>query len=165
MEDPDLRSSLKIFLATEHASQDVYNKVHDSIHERFPDCHFLSLHQVKRPIAEFTGVVPILNDICPNSCLAYVGLWSELDRCPKCGEDRYENNPGDTKTSRQHFYMIPVGPQLQALWTSPKGAEDIKYCQQCTSELLAELQESEGNIPLYDNICGLLAKGCQWRNN
>src|SRR5271170_4952840 len=48
-----------------------------------------------------------------------------------------------------------IGPQLQALWRSPKGAEDIKYCQRRTSKLLAELQENEGNIPLYDDIlCG-----------
>ena len=157
LDDPDLLFSIKQFLATELASQKTYHATRENVLEHFPDCKMLSLDQVKRRVTEFSGVTPIIHDMCPNTCLAYVGPWSNLDQCPKCGEDRYDlaKSTHRKKVGRQHFYTIPIGPQLQALWQSPESAEDMRYRRQRTEELLQKLEDNNGNILLYDDIfCG-----------
>jgi hypothetical protein len=47
----------------------------------------LSLDQVKRHIAEFSGIIPMVNDMCFNGCIAFTGPWLQSETCPKCGED------------------------------------------------------------------------------
>jgi len=149
--DPDLRLSIDVYLATTNASQETYNSVRQSVYRRYPDSTIISFDRVKRQIAELSGVVPVLYDMCVNSCLAYAGPWTECEHCPLCNEPRYDLH----QTSRRQFYTLPIGPQLQALWRISDGARAMRYRERRTQELLAELLDNNGDLHVYDDIlCG-----------
>ncbi|KAF8803299.1 hypothetical protein BYT27DRAFT_7145321, partial [Phlegmacium glaucopus] len=87
-----------------------------------------SLFQIKERIKGITGVYPLMTDMCPNTCIAYTGPFSQLDTCTKCMLPRY--NPqalvasgGVKKIPQRQFLTLPIGPQLQALWHTPEGAK------------------------------------------
>ncbi|KAJ3846101.1 hypothetical protein EV368DRAFT_11081, partial [Lentinula lateritia] len=88
--DPDVRLSLDIYLATASASEEVYNQTRSAIIRRFPDSSILSLHEVKKLIAEISGVVAAKDDMCINSCHAFTGPYEELETCSICNEPRYD---------------------------------------------------------------------------
>jgi hypothetical protein len=111
--DPDFRLGLDLFLASLNASQNTYNMSREGILRRHPDDHIPSYDQMKRAIAEITGIMPIVDDMCSNSCIAYTGPLSKLDTCTECGAPRL--NPL-MKKADQHLFTIPLGPQLQAQW-------------------------------------------------
>jgi hypothetical protein len=95
--------------------------------------------------------------MCPNSCVAYTGPFSTLEICPKCGETRYDpiklaSSGGKTKVPRQEFYTILLGPQLQALWRTPQGAEAMRYRERKTQEILDNLEHNEGVLFSYDDF-------------
>ncbi|KAJ6622946.1 hypothetical protein B0H10DRAFT_1759968, partial [Mycena sp. CBHHK59/15] len=118
--DRYLRLSLDQFLSSTTSSEATYTESRENISRCFPESEMLSYDQVKRKIAELTGVTSILNDMCHKSCVAFTGPYTELETCPKCGESRYdpailEHSRGQTKVSRQQFHTIPLGPQLQAM--------------------------------------------------
>ena len=157
LDDPDLRLSIDVYMATENASEDTYHNVRQSILRRYPDSKILSLDKVKRRVTELSGVVPILQDMCYNSCLAFVGPWADLQHCSTCGEDRYNPiQPGQKKrTPRKQFHTFPIGPQLQTLFRTPEGADAMRYRERRTKEILEELRQTDGNISAYDDVfCG-----------
>ncbi|KAH9039245.1 hypothetical protein EDB85DRAFT_2141193 [Lactarius pseudohatsudake] len=64
-----------------------------------------------------TPVVPIMTDMCHNSCMAFSGLFSELCTCPECSAVRYESvtrGKHVVSVPRKQALTIPVGPQIQA---------------------------------------------------
>src|SRR5262249_2984516 len=71
--DPDIRFSLDIFLSCTNASEAFYNSFRQATLRRFPDCNLLSHHAAKKLVAELSGVIAIEDDMCVNSCHAYVG--------------------------------------------------------------------------------------------
>ena len=153
LDDPDLRLSIDVFMSTLNASQDTYMAVRQSIMRRYPDSQILSYDQVKRRISELSGVVSISHDMCLDSCLAYIGPWANLEQCPVCGKERYSDR--EHKVARQQFHTLPIGPQLQALYRTPEGAEGMRYRQQRTEQILMELQRNNGHLTQYDDIyCG-----------
>ncbi|KAF8074615.1 hypothetical protein FPV67DRAFT_1354269, partial [Lyophyllum atratum] len=120
IDDRDLLLSLKLFISTTNASDQVYTDIRADIMDDDPGRAILSHAAVKKVVAELTGVVPIVKDMCPNSCMAYTGPFAKLEACPYCHVTRYDteqlmSSGGRKKVSRQHFYSIPLGPQLQAL--------------------------------------------------
>ena len=48
--------------------------------------------------------------------------------------------------------MIPLGPQLQAQWKSPEGAQCMHYQNRKTDEIKLQLMHTGGLIKEYDNI-------------
>jgi len=54
--------------------------------------------------------------------------------------------------ARQEFHTIPIGPQLQALWRTPEGAQGIRHRNQRTEEILAEIQANGGCLSVYDDF-------------
>jgi hypothetical protein len=157
LDDPDVRLSIDVYLATTNASQEVYNAVREGVLRRYPDSQMLSFDRVKHQVAELSGVFPIIHDMCVNSCLAYTSPWAQYEHCPYCGEERYDQQKSNRthRVSRQNFVTIPIGPQLQALWRTPEGAHNMRYQQRCTAEILAELENNGGNISVYNDIlCG-----------
>jgi hypothetical protein len=142
--DPDLRLGLGLFLATINASQETYNLSRNAIIQRHPDDKIPSFDKIKRHIADITGVVPILEHMCPNSCLAFTGPFAPLDMCPECGEPRYSDVA--RRTPRQEFYTMPLGPLLQALWRDRRSAERMCYRRRKTQEIIEELQSNDGNL-------------------
>lgn len=119
--EPNILLSLKLFLSASKASEHVYRNICEDLNETNLGLDILSLDQVKKVIADLTGVLPIDHDMCPNSCIAYTGPFEDLKECPMCRESRYDLvqlqlSHGRKKVPRQHFYTMPLGPQLQALW-------------------------------------------------
>ncbi|KAF8806951.1 hypothetical protein BYT27DRAFT_7292543 [Phlegmacium glaucopus] len=130
--DPDLQLGLRLFLAMINSSQETYTLSREVIMLRHPEDQVPSFNQIKRNIADITGIVPIIEHMCPNSCLAYTGPFASLDTCPKCGE--------------QQFYTMPLGPLLQALWRDVQSAERMSYRRRKTKEIIEELQLNDGHL-------------------
>jgi hypothetical protein len=145
IDDPSLRLSLDIFISTSNASQQTYNDVCASIQRRFPKEQLLSHYKVKRLVEDLTGIIPIMRDMCINSCIGFTGPYADDLVCAMCGESRYEaaGGPG-SKTPRKQFVTIPIGPQLQALWRTPAGAEALGYRDKYVEKLLDELKQNHG---------------------
>ncbi|KAI5985812.1 hypothetical protein F5J12DRAFT_728980, partial [Pisolithus orientalis] len=49
-----------------------------------------SHYNIKKLITKYTGVKSIKHDMCPDSCVAFTGPYSALDKCPICEEDCYD---------------------------------------------------------------------------
>ncbi|KAG6915098.1 hypothetical protein DXG01_013440 [Tephrocybe rancida] len=61
--------SLKLFVSTTIAANQVYTNVRAHA-------------AIKKLVAQMSGVTPIVKDMCPNSCIAYTGPYSDLTACP-----------------------------------------------------------------------------------
>ena len=119
--------SMAIFENLVGCSERTYARVRDTV-QKFSGHLLDSHHIVKTKIRRTTGVTQLQNDMCVNSCIAFVGPFKELDKCPKCCENRYEEVKKTQKMRpRQQFYTIPLGPQIQAMWRTPKGADHMRY--------------------------------------
>jgi rRNA maturation protein Nop10 len=129
LDDLDVKLSIQNFLSVSNASEGTYELIRQNTLERYPDSQMLSHYQVEPKIADLSGIVPIVHDMCPNSCAAYTGPWIHLEQCPICGEERYDpyRSTQNKRVAKQTFHTIPIGPQLQALWQSPEGAKAMKY--------------------------------------
>jgi len=117
VDDPDLILAIKIYLATTKASQDTYTEVGQAISERFEECEFLSMDCLKRKIAAITGIVPMVHNMCINSCVGYTGPFADLTHCPTCGTSHYDPlkfnaSNGEIRIPQQTFCTIPLGPQI-----------------------------------------------------
>ncbi|KAF8164219.1 hypothetical protein K438DRAFT_1984740 [Mycena galopus ATCC 62051] len=155
--DPDLLLSIKNFLSLTNASDKAYTEIRDNIMSRFPECQMLSHHLVKQKIIDLTGVVSIVNDMCVNSCVAFTGPRADADACSECGESRWDpqrfaDSDGVAKVPRKTYHTIPLGPQLQALWRSEKGAKAMRYRAENTAEILRELDANNGVLSQYDDL-------------
>ncbi|TFY57813.1 hypothetical protein EVG20_g8395 [Dentipellis fragilis] len=152
--DPALRLSIKIHLALTNGSQESYNLVREALHDEL-QFDLLSFSQVKSQIAELSGVIPIVQHMCVNTCVAFTGPFADRDTCPICQEPRYDQHKlhtsrGRVKSPRQVFHTMPLGPQLQARRRHPEMAEKMQYRDQCMREILAS-----GCIDIYDDLyCG-----------
>ncbi|EKM53876.1 uncharacterized protein PHACADRAFT_196318 [Phanerochaete carnosa HHB-10118-sp] len=145
-----LRLLIEIYLSLDNAADDIYERVRQSIAHTPPHLQMLSLDQVKRRVREISGVYPLFTDMCVNSCVGFTGPFTELDKCPGCGESRWDNRPGVESSAgrkaRQQFLTNPVGPQVQAAWRSHEGASAMKYRQQCTKWVLDDLRKNSNQI-------------------
>ncbi|KAJ3558416.1 hypothetical protein NM688_g939 [Phlebia brevispora] len=116
------------------------------------DIHMLSYEQVKHLVQDISGVTPIYADMCINSCIGFTGPYANVDRCALCGHERYEkrslnlNSCRKEKVPRRQFLTVPVGPQLQALYRTPEGAEAMTYRQRCTESIKKEIEKTNGNL-------------------
>ncbi|KLO10906.1 hypothetical protein SCHPADRAFT_916213 [Schizopora paradoxa] len=133
IEDRDLLLSLKLFMSTSQASQEVYKSAREAVLERHPEDPILSYHQVRRKVQELSGVVIREDDMCPNSCLAYTGTaYGELETCPKCHESRYDPKilaatRGRKKVAQQKFCTICLGPVVQAMYRSVDDCKNMDH--------------------------------------
>lgn len=158
--DPDTKLALSIFFTLEHSSEESYERIQCSIRDRHSDTLLPSFYHVKQVLADFSGVTSLVNDMCINSCAAFVGPYAHLHQCPKCNEARYdqtrlENNGSDIKAPRAVFNTIPIAPQLQVLWRQPGSAQKMRYREQRTQAIFAELQANDGFVKMYDDVfCG-----------
>lgn len=143
IDDPDQRLSLELFLATQNASQHVYNSVRGAVQNRHPDASIHSLAQVKARLPVHTGVTSIANDMCINSCLAYTGPFANDASCRHCGEPRYDRlrSTPTKRIARQQFHTIPVGPVIQSLRRSPTASHRYDYLRSRFNRYETELPE------------------------
>jgi hypothetical protein len=146
---PDLRLAFDLFLASLKASVDVYNTARASILRRHPEDKLPSYDQMKKILAEITGVGSIVHPMCKNSCVAFTGPLTDLDHCPKCGEPKHCPISGKYQ---QEFHTMPIGPILQALWRDPQSARRFEYRRSITREIIDKLRSNSGNIPTYEDF-------------
>jgi hypothetical protein len=147
--DRFLRLSIKLFISTNNSSEETYNQTRDAILECYPEDNILTFSQVKRHVAKLSGVHPLRSDMCPNTCMAYTGPFEPLEKCPYCAEPRYDpllldSSDGAKKKPQRQFYTIPIGPQLQALWRTPRGATEMRYSERVTEKILRDIGYVEG---------------------
>ncbi|KAG0698535.1 hypothetical protein DFH29DRAFT_778635, partial [Suillus ampliporus] len=108
-------------------------------------------------IAEYTGVESIEHDMCPDTCVAFMGPFANLTCCPICNTDHY--NPIKLRTSggrmhvaRQKFVTIPLGAELQALWHDRDQAQAMGYLQEETQCLFETLRANGGVVDVFDDF-------------
>lgn len=160
IDDPDVRLSIDIYLACVNASQETYNSIRAAIIHRFPGTELLSYYMAKKLVSDTTGIVSIVDDMCINSCHAFTGPFKDLENCTVCGEPRFTIiNPGrrEKRIPRQQAYTIPLGPQIQALRRSVRGASAMRYQEQKIQQVYDALEENIENPGgfLYDDLfCG-----------
>ncbi|THV03798.1 hypothetical protein K435DRAFT_596543, partial [Dendrothele bispora CBS 962.96] len=138
--DPHFRLAIDLYIATSAASNETYNAVRSAIIRCFPEVTLLSHHQVKKEVAELSGIVEIREDMCINSCHAFTGPYADLDSCGVCNESRWNTTQlaKGKRIPRQQFTSFPLGPQLQALWRSTEGAEAMRYRHRKESSIYGE---------------------------
>lgn len=155
IDDPDVRLSLDLFMACNSASQATYSAVRDAIMHRCPELDILSYYMAKKLVSKLSGVDSVLDDMCINSCAAFVGPLADLTECPECGEPRYKVTKSGKKVSRQQVCTIPLGPQLQALRQSPEGAAALRYRDNKLREILRAYNSTPPMDRVYDDLfCG-----------
>jgi hypothetical protein len=148
LNNPDLCLGLDLFLSTINTAQKTYVSAHNAILRHHPDDNILSYKQMKQHIAEITGVVLIVHNMCKNSCLAYTGPFAELPSCPECGELWYDSS-GAVK---QEFHTMPLGPQLQALYRDSQNAQNIPYWHRHTEEIIRELHQNNRGLESFGDF-------------
>ena len=167
---PGLLASIELFIDTTTASEQVYSNVcktfarymqavrgpQDDTNSGDDDDHtrLLSHYRVKQTIAKLTGVHSLMRDMCPNTCIAYTGPFSDLEACPKCSHPRYDPASADRhkKIAQRQFYTIPLGPQLQALWRSPDSAKAMRHRSVETHTILENLKNNRNEITTWEDI-------------
>jgi hypothetical protein len=157
LSDPDEELSVNMFIANMNSSEASYTRNRAAVLARHPNDKILSLYEVKKLVAEITGVYSIEDHMCINSCMAYVGPYANLESCPfpECGEPRYDQNilaKSDRKAPRRVFHTIPLGPQLQALCRSKEGAQARRYRDQKTKAVFEKWKAVSSGEVLADNM-------------
>ena len=159
LSDRCLRLSLRMLLNHGHAAQDIYDNniqalQHDLVAtEEFNPANLLSYKNACERLTNLTGVSPIVTDMCPRTCLAFTGPFAGLDKCPECGSPRYHKTNGRTrKKPLRVFHTVPIGPLLQALWSSEESAEKMKYRAEETQRLFDDMLKNGGRIPVYEDF-------------
>ena len=100
---PDLCLGLDTFLVSMNSSVDTYITMQKAILRRHPEDQIPSYDQVKRMITEITGITSVMHPMCKNSCLAFTGPFSNLDKCSKCNKPKLCPL---TKKPYQEFHTI-----------------------------------------------------------
>ena len=156
--------SIEIFDALVGGSEKMYNDVRMALGRH--NCGLIHSYDViKKKIEKITGITQIQTDMCPNSCIAYTGPFKALETCPKCEVSRYEDPPtpddepssrprrkGEARKPRKQFYTIPLGPQLQALWRTPDGADRMRYRNRKNQDIAATLHANGYQLPALDDV-------------
>lgn len=149
---PDLHLSIDLFLANMNSSINSFNANRNVILWWHLEDKVPSYAQMKRLISEITGVNSVVHPMCKNSCLAFTGPFTNLNRCLICSELKL---CPITKKPQQEFHTILLGLILQALWCDASSMKKFCYQQWKTWELIHKLQAKFGNLSSYNDFyCG-----------
>ncbi|KIK15155.1 hypothetical protein PISMIDRAFT_16720 [Pisolithus microcarpus 441] len=168
IDNPGHRHSISTYLAMEHSSKDAYQKICRSTARNFPGAQgiddILSFHSVENLIASLTGIEKVQHDMCPNSCVAFTGPYANCDQCPLCtashwNEEVLRGTSGRSKVPAKRFTMIPLGPQLQALYRDPDLAHQMRYLHEPGWDYLGAVLN--GDIKQDDIILMVSLDGAQ----
>jgi hypothetical protein len=146
IENEDELYSLRQYIAASRGSQDIYRLFQANHNTRFPNHPMLSYEQVRKRLATWSGISPILTSQCPNTCMAFTGPFEDMETCLECGTSRWnptilQNSNGNRKVPAREFLTIPLGPQLQALYRSPEVTNEMLYLQ----EKIKRIKEATGS--------------------
>ncbi len=150
--------SLHMFLATLNASQAVYNELVTRFSMCFPHRDTFSLYRITKQVTTLAGTATMIHDMCPDSCVAFTGPFSDLDKCPmpQCGKSRWDpiQLKKGKKVPAKTFSTIALGPQIQALFGNTAAAQEMQYRQQKTHEIIRNARELDGalSVDIFDDI-------------
>lgn len=118
---------------------------------------FPSHHNVKRIVAQMSGIESIVDDMCIEGCTAFTGEYALLNHCPQChlhcyDQIKFDASNGKVKSPVKVFHTIPLSPQLQMLYRDPSGAANMCYHAERTKCILKELELGDGKLSTYDDI-------------
>ena len=148
-----LLRSVRHFVNNDQSSREHYETLRKIELLHNPGDPMLSFDQVKCRIRWLSGVVPLEHDMCTNSCVAYTGPYSDLEKCPWCSETRYIL--GSTVKARKRFTTIPIGPVIQAFYGSREVAQSMHYLEKQLAENLDTANANSGRLVVYDDTaCG-----------
>jgi hypothetical protein len=82
--EPDLWLTLDLFLANYTSLVDVYNQNRKAMLWRHPEDEVYTYNQAKHLVRHLSGIMPLAHDMCINTCIAYIGPFSNLETCPYC---------------------------------------------------------------------------------
>ncbi|EJF61368.1 hypothetical protein DICSQDRAFT_60547 [Dichomitus squalens LYAD-421 SS1] len=148
-ENRALRLALKQFIATGH-SEKIYRDCRDNIMEFNEGLTLPTYEAMQKIVQELSGVVPIVTDMCPDTCVAYTGPFAELDRCPECGAAWYEMR-GRKRVARRTFQTHPLGPQVQALYRSRHCAERMHHREKVVERLM-EMANAHKMVEVTEDV-------------
>ncbi|KAJ3019329.1 hypothetical protein NUW54_g116 [Trametes sanguinea] len=156
IDEPHVLMSIELYVTLNNVSQHYYEDVRKLFMKHNPDVELLSYHQVKRKVEILTGIVPIVNDMCVDSCVGFTGPYVHLDSCPKCKQPRYDElktgtKPGAKKVPRKQFFTMALGQEIQAVFRTREGAESMAYLSSLVEEVLTTL-EQDGTLDSFDDI-------------
>jgi hypothetical protein len=146
LDDADIRFSIETYFATFRSAQRTYREVREGVLRRYPDSKMCSYEQVESLLAELTGIYPCMHDMCPKSCAAFTGPWATLEKCPECGEDRYDSVKSAEQNKpvpKQTFLSIPIALQIQAMLRSSLVSHAAGYRARYTEDLIAKLGDND----------------------
>ncbi|KAJ8696534.1 hypothetical protein PTI98_006399 [Pleurotus ostreatus] len=121
--EANVQFSLGLFQSCRNTSEDMYTKTCAVVQDNVPGAELLTYNAIRTQLANLLGVYPIEHDMCFNSCIAFTGPFKKLANCPLCHEAQKTLSGSPRKT----FTTIPLGPQIQAQWSSASSAEDMQY--------------------------------------
>ncbi len=148
---PDERASLDFYLSDNPKSERSYKLECMGLVRRCPEARPLSFHLVKKLVADLTGVFEILTDMCVKSCLAFTGVYAYDVKCRECNEDRYVIIKGK-KVPRKQSTTILLAPLMQALYSTPEGADNMEYLYKAIRTHIAEVEQYGEKISPYRDV-------------
>ena len=120
----------------------IYSETCAAIMEHHPEDELFSLWQSKRRLEEITGIVEMKHDMCIDSCVGFTGPFANMEACPECGKARYTEGARSQQKPRKQFTTVPLAMQLQALFSTDKGAKAMQYSYLYTTKLLENLRNA-----------------------
>ncbi|KAG1823918.1 uncharacterized protein BJ212DRAFT_1444821 [Suillus subaureus] len=153
-----VQHGIATYFTVEHSSVNTYESIQQSA------MHCLEGEATQIPsYYNYTGVESIEHDMCPGTCVAFMGPFADLTHYPICNTDHYNpiklhTSGGQMHIAHQKFITIPLSAQLQALWPNG-GVFDVfdDFCKGC--EFLQAVQW--GDIKPDDIVLMISLNGAQ----
>lgn len=113
-DDPAFKLSLLNYLAFMGSSQETYNVAHQNTHTCYPNIKLLSYYQIEQRVQKLSGIITWEHHMCVNSCVGFIGPYTDLECCPKYGEGHIRKRIWWSlvvrgrflKRSSQHFLLV-----------------------------------------------------------
>ncbi|PCH40628.1 hypothetical protein WOLCODRAFT_35384, partial [Wolfiporia cocos MD-104 SS10] len=160
-DDPIKVLSVEICLGLNYCSWKTYDHFRSALLCCPPHLELLSYCVIKSYVdyvENLTGIFSLYHNCCVNSCMAYTGIYSDLDKCNYCNELCYEEQKCRRKCRcvlRKQSTTIPICSSAQPCRNNKKGSRAAEYHATATRQALASLQETNGKLEkISDYIYG-----------
>ncbi|KAG5338885.1 hypothetical protein C0989_005687 [Termitomyces sp. Mn162] len=105
--DPDERLLLGLFTAT-NFSKATYNQCCSAILWHYQESGILTFYKVKQLVANISGIVPVMDNMCINSCHAFTGPFADIDAALFANQLAKHGK----KVPQQQACTFPLGLQI-----------------------------------------------------
>ena len=154
--------SLKHYVAWKKSNGTVlaYN-FHAQVLQSAAKTEILSLYSARELAKSVTGLKPEQVDICPQSCLAYVGEFAKTVTCPYkrdgkvvCGEACYQpkKRPTAKNKPRAQMMCLPVMATVKAMFANADTSKQLRHRDTCLKEAL-HLVATASKAVKYSDFC------------